>query len=473
MGLKNIIKKSVVGGLTGLLMSSCVPKDNNNSNTSNYNKPNVIVIIPDDLGWADVGYNGSPIETPNIDKLAEEGVRFNNFVVHPWCSPTRAEFYTGHFPGSWAYRTPNFNGMEGTGIPEGEYTIAERFRDAGYSTALIGKWHMGTQPEFHPNEHGFDYFYGHLGGYIGFYIKKAIDGNHDWWKNKEEIYNSRYATNLLGEEASRYIRERDKSKPFFMTLAFNAPHFPQQAPEDVIEKYRNSTFCRFFSNRCGYMAQVDVMDQEIGLVLDTLDDEGIRENTLTMFFSDNGGSNAFGGYNSPFPGEKGEILKGGVQVAAFANWPGVINSGIISDQRIHTSDLFATLEAAVGLRIRAPAHESTNMWPQFNGGARISRNPALLENLASDTAREFYDSGNTSRLWRGVLTDNWRLTISNYEGVCNINLFDVNDPLERDNMSLVHPEVVDELIDELQKLEKGLKNDISHWNKKNGVCLEN
>lgn len=229
-------------------------------------RPNIVVIVADDLGWADVGLRGSAIRTPHIDQLAEQGVRLDRFYTQPWCSPTRSSLLRGGRPGRYAYEVPPDGSA---GIDPNDYTLAERLQDAGYATALIGKWHQGNRPESHPNVNGFDYFYGLLGGYVGYDNKVGFGGIHDWQRNGKRVYNHRYATHLLGEDAARSVAERDRSRPFFLLLSFNAPHFPQQAPERLVEEYRNTTDCGTARARCTFMAQVDIMDREIGRLLST------------------------------------------------------------------------------------------------------------------------------------------------------------------------------------------------------------
>jgi arylsulfatase A-like enzyme len=342
-------------------------------------RPNVVVVIADDLGWADVGYHGAAIGTPNLDALADAGIRLERFYAHPWCSPTRAAFLVGRFPPAYAWHVPGINVESEIGIDDSMYTIAERFQDAGYATGLIGKWHQGTRAESHPNQNGFDYFYGFLGGYVGFYAKRTFMGPHDWQRNGVEVFDEPdYATTLLGEDAARFVRERDPARPFFLVLSFSAPHFPQQAPPDVVERYASTTDC--LPVRCGYMAQVDVMDREIGKLMDTVDAEGLREETLVVFFSDNGGAGVFGGSNAPLRGEKADTHEGAIRVPALMRWPAVLAAGQERQQRIVVSDLFATLEAAAGIRRRAPA-ESRNAFMSLVWNVPLRRGPLFFMNL--------------------------------------------------------------------------------------------
>jgi len=412
--------------------------------------PNIIVIIADDLGWADVGYHGSAIETPNLDALAAGGVRFENFHAQAWCSPARAAFLTGRFPPGFAWHVPGIRTDSEFGIDASEYTIAERLRDAGYATGLIGKWHQGTRPESHPNRNGFDYFYGFLGGYIGFYYKASYLGPHDWQRNGVEIFDElEYATTLLGEDAVRFVRERDPAEPFFLTLSFNAPHFPQQAPQEAIDKYAATSDCQF--SRCAYMAQVDVMDQEIGRLVDTLEDEGIRENTLIVFFSDNGGALAFGGSNAPLRGQKLDTYEGGIRVPALMNWPAVLAEGQVRDQLILVSDLYSTLEAAAGLGRRAPAY-SRNALMTAVWNAPLERDPTFFMSRAAETSPVARS--------RALITGDWKLVVTDPEAVgaeSTAELFRItDDPGEQRDVSRTYAGLMPLLRFMLERAESGL-----------------
>lgn len=349
-----------------------------------------------------------------------------------------------------------------------EYTLPERFQDAGYATALIGKWHQGAHAESHPNQNGFDYFYGFLGGYttpgtgsrrLGFVSKWGAGRPYDWQRNGENVFESEYATILLGKDASRFVRERDRSKPYFLMLSFNAPHFPQVAPEEIVDQYVNDSSC--CEVRCRYMAQVDLMDREIGRLVATLESEGIRDSTLIVFFSDNGGSSDFGGSNLPLRGEKGSVYEGAIRVVALANWPGVLASGQVSNQRMQVGDLFPTLEAAADLPIKAPPGESSNMWPAIVGNHEIRREPFLFM-VDGPGRRGALQS-------RAVLADSWKLVVieddEKDDGTGSVALFDITkDPNEQVDLSAERPRVVRRLrrvLESLEKKQRGRESGIS------------
>lgn len=418
---------------------------------------NVVVIIADDLGWADVGFRGSDIRTPNIDALAAGGVLLERFYTHALCSPTRAALWTGRFPASFAWDLPSV-GEEGPGIAPEAYTLAERFQDAGYATALIGKWHLGPSAESHPNRNGFLHFFGLLGGFIFNVDKITLQDRHDWQENGEDVFGWHYSTTWLGEAASDWIRERDKSRPFFLTLSFNAPHFPQEAPREVVRKYSGIPPCDVFAppSRCTYMAQVDILDREVGRIIDTLREEKLRDDTLVVFFSDNGGAIVFDGDNGELRGEKLTVYEGGIRVVALMNLPGVIQAGQVSHQQMQVADLFATLEDATGLRIEAP-HEDTNMWPSIVANEVEAREPFFFISHDEDLFDGF--GFPKSRAVIATINDTgpWKLVEQNYlspAGSRTLELFHLGlDPYETSNAAPLHPKLVQELYGLLEPLQ--------------------
>ena len=307
-------------------------------------KPNIIVMVADDLGWADVGFHGNQIiDTPNHDLIASEGTKIKRFYTTPICSPTRAALMTGRDPIRLGVAYSTIMPWHNNGIHPEETFLPELFASAGYQTAMVGKWHLGhAQQTYHPNARGFEHFYGHLHTEVGFFPPFASLGGKDFQLNGVSIDDQGYESYLLADEVSRYIRERDAEKPFFIYMPFIAPHTPLDAPEDLKAKYAdmeddrgksrskmadNTRFMakvtRRESARPMYAAVVDGMDQSIGRVLDTLDAEGLTDNTIVLFFSDNGGAvYAIGGAdNAPLRGGKGDTFEGGIRVVATMRWP--------------------------------------------------------------------------------------------------------------------------------------------------------
>jgi len=401
-------------------------------------RPNVVVFISDDLGAADLGYRGSQIRTPNLDRLAVEGIQFDRFYVYPWCSPTRAAFLSGRTPPRYAYDVTK------AGSPE---NLAERFSDAGYQTALIGKWHLGDSPEAHPNRHGFDHFYGMISGGIGYYSKEALGQPgtpYDWQRNGETVHDLEYSTTLIGREAERIIADRDPTRPLFLVVSFNAPHFPADFLPHVFDWYRQNTFCWLRGQLCRYMAQVDTMDAEIGRVLAALSTAGIHDDTLIVFFNDNGGGQNESS-NAPFRGGKSTPFEGGIRVPAIIDGPG-LQAGT-SHQVTRVQDLWATLEAAAGLPRRAPP-ESKNLWPILKAGASRVREFLFFRNQTPPFAEPCDGCVPVTTIGGVFYGNEWKLVVRDNQAGSEreLMLFDIErDPTESQDLADRHPELVNML----------------------------
>lgn len=415
-------------------------------------RPNILVIVADDLGSTDMSFRGdATVHTPNIDRLAEEGLYLGRFYSQPWCAPTRAALLTGAAPRAWAFRMS---------IPPETRTIARRFQDAGYQTALIGKWHLGVDGESHPNEMGFDHFYGLLGGFIHYYTKKGPIG-YDWQRNGVKVEEDGYSTTLLGLEAERFITDRDATRPFFVFLSFNAVHGPLSAPAEAIQWHRENTACLFLGEgRCLAAAVTGEMDAEIGRVLDALEAEGIADETLIVFFSDNGGLPPFS-YNGGLRGGKGSTYEGGIRVGALMRWPGVIEPGSTA-QVVQTQDLYATFEHAARLPRRAP-RESVDRWRQIwqrHPRYRTRRHePLFFTSRPPACIGCGYGPGPR---FSAVIDGNWKVVTSEWiapeeipiPGTQTFALFDLEtDPKERIDESANRPEIAARLLRRLQRWE--------------------
>ncbi len=321
--------------------------------------PNIVVIIADDLGWADVGFHGSDIETPVIDELAREGAKLERFYALPMCTPTRAAFLTGRYPFRYGLQSAAIPSDAKYGLNLNERLLPELLREIGYTTAIVGKWHLGHgKQEFWPKARGFDSQYGPLVGEIDYFSHEA-GGKRDWYDDELPSNDSGYATELIGDRSEQIIHHHDFDSPLFLWLAFTAPHAPYQVPKAYRQRYSNIVD----ETRQIYAGMVSCMDEQIGKVVAALDAQKVREETLIVFMSDNGGnrSAAFSGEsdvsninlpasNLPYRGGKGTLLEGGCRVVACVNWPGRIPRSQISEP-IHVTDIFPTLLRFSGARI--------------------------------------------------------------------------------------------------------------------------
>ena len=305
-------------------------------------KPNILIIVGDDMGYADVGFHGvKDIPTPNLDTLAADGVRFTNgYVSGPYCSPTRAGLLTGRYQNRFGHE---FNpGGGGQGLPVTEQTLADRLRAVGYRTGLVGKWHLGNLPEMHPQQRGFDEFFGFLGGAHSYFETAGI------LRGTEPVNELDYTTDAFGREAGAFIAQHNK-QPWFLFLAFNAVHTPMHATDERLSKFSNIAD----KQRRIYNAMMLAMDDAIGQVRAKLVETGQVENTLIAFISDNGGPTMAGvtvngSNNAPLRGSKRTTLEGGIRVPYVVTWPGHIKPGIFEQPAIQL-DLHATALAAAGV----------------------------------------------------------------------------------------------------------------------------
>jgi arylsulfatase A-like enzyme len=318
-------------------------------------RPNFILIVADDLGYADLGFQGSKqIPTPNIDRLAKEGIIFSNgYVSSSVCSPSRAGLITGKNQAGFGFSDNLFPAQPGfdpnyVGLPLTQTTLADKLRSLGYVNGLTGKWHLGEKPQFHPSKRGFDEFWGFLGGAHDYFTAKPdVEGMQGQiecnYKTPEPLH---YITDDIGNESVNFIR-RHKSEPFFLLAAFNAPHSPMQATREDL---------RLFAHikdelRRTYCAMVYRLDQNVGKILKTVDEEGLERNTLMVFISDNGGpanSISNGSVNAPLRGQKTTVLEGGIRVPFILKWPAILAAGRKIDVPVSSLDICPTFIAAAG-----------------------------------------------------------------------------------------------------------------------------
>ena len=312
----------------------------------NAKPPNIVVILADDLGWGDVGWHNSEIKTPHLDRLAESGAKLEQFYVQPVCSPTRAALMTGRYPMRYGLQVGVIRPTNEFGLATDERTLAEALREAGYFTAICGKWHLGERrPEYLPLRRGFDHHYGHYLGAIDYYTHDR-DGGLDWHRNGKPIREEGYSTDLLATESVRLIREYNTSKPLFLYVPFNAVHSPFQPPKEerFTEPYKHMS-----SPRCDYAAMTASMDENIGRILTAIKEKGIEDNTIVFFCSDNGGPNPQRiTSNGPLREGKFKLYEGGVRVAACISFPGKIKPKSTVMQPMHIVDLYPTFIGLAG-----------------------------------------------------------------------------------------------------------------------------
>ncbi|WP_167605744.1 sulfatase-like hydrolase/transferase [Maribellus sediminis] len=342
--------------LFAVFFASCTRDEKNEA-------PNLILILVDDMGYADVGFNGcTDIPTPNIDKLAEGGVRFTNgYVSYCVCGPSRAGLLTGRYQDRFGFsRNPLFAPNDpGMGLPLTEETLADALKKAGYKSLAIGKWHMGAHESLHPLKRGFDDFYGFLSGGHRYFPEELTlndpfeaTSQFDGYKtrllrNYERVDETEYLTDALSREAVSYI-EKNKDNPFFIYLAYNAPHAPLQATEKYLSRFENIDN----KKRKTYAAMVSAVDDGVGLILNKLEELNLEENTLVVFLSDNGGpENHNASDNGILRGQKGDLFEGGIRVPFAMKWRGTIPAGEVYENPIISLDIFATIIAQSGKKI--------------------------------------------------------------------------------------------------------------------------
>lgn len=416
-------------------------------------RPNIVVFFMDDLGYADLRIDGAvDARTPHLDRFAREGVRLTNcYAAAPVCTPTRAAFMTGryqHRVGLESVLAPS-RGNGDQGLSPAEPTLPRYLHDAGYTTGLIGKWHLGSRPEFRPNLHGFDEFFGFLGGAIDYYSHLGEDGTHDLYENEKPVSLDRYLTDEITDRAVAFV-EKHAAEPFFLDVAYNATHWPFQPPglsskpehppgppAHVISSWAAN------GTRDDYVRMLERADAGIGRILATLDRLGLRQNTLVIFTSDNGGewlSNM-----KPLFHRKGTLWEGGLRVPCILRWPARLPARRISSQAAITMDLTATILSAANVTVRKDRPlDGVDLVP-------------LLQRRSRPVERTFY--------WRragagppeiAVRDGRWKYVTQSalFPGL----LFDVvADPAEREDLASRHPHILRRLVAKHREWEAAVK----------------
>jgi len=397
-------------------------------------RPHILYIVVDDLGFADVGFHGSDIKTPHLDRLAATGARFGQFYAQPMCTPTRAALLTGRYPLRYGLQTGVIPSGASYGLATDEFLLPQALKAANYRTALVGKWHLGHGDKaFWPRQRGFDSFYGPLVGEID-HFKHEAHGVTDWYRDNSLLVEEGYDTELFGAEAVRVIGGHDPQTPLFLYLAFTAPHTPFQVPQQYLDLYPGIAD----PQRRTYAAMITAMDEQVGKAVAALEARGMRKDTLIVFHSDNGGTRnkMFAGEsavagdlpadNSPYRDGKGSLYEGGTRVVALANWPDHIPAGE-ADGVVHVVDMLPTLAKLAGADLaRSKPLDGMDAWPAIaagqSGRSEMVYNVEPMQGAVRDGRWKLY--------WHALLPP-------------KIELFDLEaDPFEKDDLSAQHPEKV-------------------------------
>ena len=422
-------------------------------------RPNFVLILADDLGYGDIGcFGNASNRTPNLDRLASEGMRFTDFHSNgPMCSPTRAALLTGRYQQRMGIETAL--GKNQKGLIREEVTIAERLRDVGYATAIFGKWHLGDRVEDNPTYQGFEEFRGHTYGDSDYISHVDRHGDPDWWHNLELANEQGYNTTLLTDHAVRFIAE-NKDRPFFLYVAHSAIHFPWMTPEDPGHRELGTDYSSWHADtpltasklgphkNVGPVVKrmIEELDRSVGRIVAALQTHGLDRNTFVFFVSDNGGYLHYSGLhrgeissNGPLRGQKGEVFEGGHRVPAIAWWPGKIEPGLVTHQTAMTMDLMPTYLNLAGLEA-APAGS-----PHALDGTSLTE--LLLRARPLPERTVFW----RMRGRRAARSGRWKLVCLDENSPM---LFDLDNDLEESkDLSLAKPELARKLLDAYERWE--------------------
>jgi arylsulfatase A-like enzyme len=340
-------------------------------------KPNVVLIVTDDVGYGDLGSYGAPdVKTPSIDSLARNGVRLTDFYAAPQCTPTRAALISGRYQQRYRLESalpgPKTAAAE-TGLPATGHSLPQLLKNNGYATGLIGKWHLGYQPQFSPNAHGFDYFFGFKSGFIDYYQHTDGDGESDLFENESPVHVDGYMTDLITERSIKFIDDH-AAAPFFLEVTYNAAHWPFQVPDHPSVAAAHGRFVQPEENdtatRQDYIAILERADHGIGRILQALTRHGLDRNTLVIYLQDNGGE--WVSRNAPLFNRKGTLWEGGIRVPAIFRWPGRLPAGKVSGQVGIVQDVSASILAATGTAVPQSARpDGINLLPMLEGRTAV------------------------------------------------------------------------------------------------------
>ena len=425
----------------------------------NLNPPNIILFMTDDQGYGDLSCMGSAdVRTPHLDQLAASGARFTSWYSNsPVCSPSRASLLTGRYPGNAGVRAILAGHRTASGLPASTPTLAAALKPLGYQTSLFGKWHLGLAAGSRPEDHGFDEWFGFMAGCVDYYSHifywgmnvpgPGINPTHDLWHNGRETWdhNGQYLTDLITEKAVQHIRGAARSgQPFFTYVAYNAPHYPMHAPRKYMDRFAHLPW-----DRQVMAAMISAVDDGMGEIVAELERQGVRDNTLIFFMSDNGPSREtrnwldgrldpyYGGTTGQLKGHKFSLFEGGIRVPAILSWPAQVPAGQVIDQPGAAMDVFPTCVAAAGGDVSAYEMDGANLLPAHAGGE-----PMPARDL-------FWEMDQQTAIRRGP----WKLVLNGQlvegappEDAVHLANLD-EDMAERRNLSGAHPALVAELTD--------------------------
>ena len=398
-------------------------------------KPNILIILSDDQGWGDVGFNGcTDIPTPNLDQLAKDGIVFSQgYATHPYCSPSRAGLLSGRYQHRFGHENnmPYHNAKLEDGLPVEELLISELLQKNNYHTCAIGKWHLGDSAQFWPINQGFEDWFGFIGGGLSYWGDTGKKGaTHGVQRNGQLVTQDQltYLTDDFSDEAINYIDQYAKSeKPFFMYLAYNAPHGPIQATKEYLDQVSHIEN----GQRAAYAAMVLGMDTGIGKIIQKLKASGEYENTLIFFYSDNGG-HLSGASSAPFRGHKGMLFEGGIRVPFLISWPAMLKGGQTYQEMISALDIYPTILAAS--KTRHPQQDKldgVNLLPVLQGYTQQKPHQRLFWRYSDGAGYAVRDG-------------KYKLVMSGYKG--EFFLFDLEkDPYEHHNLALQMPQKLNKM----------------------------
>jgi len=445
----NLLKYTCFGIIVISIVSNCQKIEKQADSEKNDQKPNIIIILADDLGYGDLEcYGNEAINTPNLNKIASEGITFTDFHSNgAACSPTRAAFLTGRYQQRAGIQGVFLTWIEShkeMGLQPEEVTFADVLKQNGYKTATFGKWHLGVATQYNPVNHGFDIYKGILTGNVDYQNHRDTSGDEDWWNGIDKNDEIGYATDLVTEYGIDFI-ENNKDSSFCLYLAHAAPHFPYQGPDDPEFRVPDNTE-QHHSPRTdrdvAYKEMIESLDQNIGLILETLEKNNLAEKTFVFFFSDNGPTGP--GSTGMLNGKKGNLLEGGHRIPAIAYWPGKIPAGEVRNEIAMGMDLFPTILEIAGIN---------NCNQTDIDGTSIL--PLMLLNTPLPERSIFWRTNKSKAVRKGP----WKLLITISDNNEETFLFNLNDDIqERNNVSDKYPQIVLELKSELENWEEDVDN---------------